>query len=423
MIPSTINYPATDPPTVETLPNSIWGREFGYDNYTPDNSPTKLAIPTEFFSYFQPWNPITEEVVDISSMVHGNTDTHMVARDTAGNWLGGYWTLAGRNCLEILKTDFETLHWRYIGPNSSEGFSTTETGYHAIVTAILDEREECIIYMQNVNWAAGSMTADWVIDVRDGTVARFSNYRVTRLKYYLRLSSEEVHYLYKDIPFLPGQEEVVDPSFFMGPNDNTAITLAQNIGLEVEPDEEYRYKVITEFKDFVTESGISIGISRNDYTNVYYSVVGGGNLQPDLIYTQNILPITGANIINACAVIDTKLAVLSSDTLYVIDVVEDLGALVFTIRRALEFGVKDRFDVAQMQGGIAMNTRHGIYTTTGTQSNLISEPIDDVVKANFDTSSISYNKNIHELYYKRSASDDLYRFRFKDQVWEVINKF
>lgn len=417
LIPTTVEYAAGG------LSNTFWGRLYGSAVYWPlwvGGAATILTFPAALWDYYEPFNPATGEGRDLvaENIATYQTDTHFMKFNSEGVPIG-FGILANRASYTMTKANFESIKWRYKGPGLVNGFESFETSFHLVVTAVLDEREEPIISMGNFTV---NQSAAWSMHFTNATVARWSNYRVTRLRYYIRLGSEEVHYLYKDVPFLPGDIEPV-ADFWLNPRDNTGITLAQNIGVEVEPDEMYRYKVLTSFRDFVTESGISIGLSYTDYANAYYSVLGGGNLQPDLMYSQNILPVTGANIINACAVVNIKLAVLSDDSMYIIDVVQDVGALVFTVNRALEFGVKNQFDVAQIQGGVALNTRHGIYTTTGTQSNLISEPIDNVVKKYFDTSSILYNKDIHELYYKRDGSDNLYRFRFKDQVWEVINKF
>lgn len=393
---------------------------WGYFKYNDG----RIAFPAEFWDFYEPFVPSTGEGRDLVSegIATYSIDLDIAKFNADDTYKLPYsMTLAGRHNYMITPEDFNNIKWRY-KYNASDGFLAAETGYHLVVTAVLDEREECVIYMQNKGFGDVTVGYEWALDVYNATVERWSNYRVTRLRYYLRLNSEEVHYLYKDVPFLPGDVEQ-QSQFYLWPRDNTGITMASNIGIEIEPDEMYRYKVITSFRDFTTELGVSIGLSYDDYVNVYYSVLGGGNLQPDLVYSQNILPVTGANIVNACAAINTKLVVLSNDSMYLIDVVTDLGALVFTMNKTLEFGVKNQFDVAPIQGGIAINTKHGIYTSTGTQSNLISEPIDDVVKTYFDTSRIYYNKDVHELYYKRNGSDDLYRFRFKDQVWEVINKY
>lgn len=414
IIPTTVNYPWAG----NLLPNTFWTR-LTLDDV---NGNTRLVYDSHFHDYYEPYDPITmvsRDLVAEGIAIYDN-DMTLSKYDINDNWTG-WATLANRTSYVIKKSDFETISWRYKGVGSIDGFSTAIKGYHLIVTATLDEREEVIIYMQNQEFAT-LQAAPWTLDFQNATLQRWSNYRVTRLKYYVRLENEEIHYLYKDVPFLEGTEEA-DDQFYINPADNLGISLYDNIGIEVEPKEQYRYRVVHSFRDFVTESGISIGISRDDYTSVYYSVLGGGNLQPDLMYTQNILPVAGARLVNAVAVVNTKLAVITDDTTYIVNVVEDIGALVFTMQTTLEFGVKNQFDVAQIQGGLALNTRHGIYTTTGTQSNLISEPIDDIVKTNFDSSRILYNKDIHELYYKVNGSDNLYRFRFKDQVWEVVNKY
>jgi hypothetical protein len=155
---------------------------------------------------------------------------------------------------------------------------------------------------------------------------------------------------------------------------------------------------------------------------VYYSTFGGGNLMPDILYSGSILEIPRSSIINAVANINEKIGVFTSNTLYLVNPSTESGQLLFTVKASLEFGVKDFNDLVEIQGGVAIHTIHGIYSSTGYQSTLLSEPIDDIVKSHYNTGRIYYNKSKHELLYKPTDEEDLYRFRFKDAVWEKINK-
>jgi len=380
----------------------------------------KYVFSYDFYTYYEPYDPVTDLPRDLVAEGIAIYEPDMKIAEVNGP---STYTLTGRQAHRLTQANFESISWRYRGTldTATDGFDDTETEFHLIVTAVLDEREEIIVKALT---KAVDESAKWKIVISDAGLTTDSNKRATRLRYYVKLGSQEIYYLYKDIEFLATTNGYTTETanFDIIEGDNTAITLSQNIGIE--PDEErwMNYTIIEGFRDIRTESGVSIGISNKDYSNVYYSVLGGGNLQPDLMYTQNILQVAGANVVNAVAVVNKDLAVLTDDTMYIVRVVDDVGALVFTINQALEFGVKDQFDIAQIQGGLAINTRHGIYTTTGTQSNLISEAIDDVVKSSFATSRIYYNKDLHELYFKRTIEDNLYRFRFKDSVWEVINK-
>lgn len=409
--------PTTVAPYAPSIANDFINSIFAYQAYY--YYPNHIVFPYEFFNYYEAFDPVSGAARDI--VAEGN------ATDSPDMNIMGVGliqrTLYNRRSLRMDKTFFETTSWRYKGTltTSTGGFESAIKKFHLIVTAVLDEREEIII---KATTRTVDEAAPWKIVFTRAGLTNKGNARVTRLRYYLKLEGEEIYYLYKDIGFLTDVDEGTfnTTNFDIVKGDDTAVTLSANIGIEPDEKRWYTYTIIEGFRDFVTESGVSIGISNDDYSNIYYSVLGGGNLQPDLMYKQNILQVAGANVINAVAVINKELAALTDDTTYIIKVIESIGALVFTINTALEFGVKDQFDTAQMQGGLAINTRHGIYTTTGMQSNLISDAIDDIVKANFSSSRIYYNKDLHELYYKISNTDDLYRFRFKDNVWELISK-
>lgn len=414
--------PTTVVPYAESLYSTLQNSIFFYDSHVDYGAPAGLvAMPANFADYYETYNPSTGVTIPFTDFatLQNNVTIEVLGSSTA-------YTLSGRNAWVMPLSAVSAHSWRYVGTvdTTTQGFDDGEERFHMIITAVLDEREEVIVKALTQE-IPDTITGKWKIVITNAILLPKSNYRVTRLRYYVKTGFGTVYHLYKDIEFLDTSTTDTTTeraTFDIIEADNTAILLAQNIGLE--PDEERwdSYKVIQGFRDFTTESGVSIGISNEDYSNIYYSVLGGGNLQPDLMYKQNILQVAGANIINAVAVINKELAALTDDTTYVIKVIESIGALVFTINTTLEFGVKDQFDTAQMQGGLAINTRHGIYTTTGMQSNLISDAIDDIVKANFSSSRIYYNKDLHELYYKISNTDDLYRFRFKDNVWELISK-
>ena len=155
---------------------------------------------------------------------------------------------------------------------------------------------------------------------------------------------------------------------------------------------------------------------------IYHSTFGGGKLMPDLIYDDNRIPITGVSRLTAVANADGRLIAFTPHTAYAVKADEVAGVLGFVIEDTIELGIKDKNDVANAQGGVVVHTQHGIYLTNGFETSLLSEAIDDIVEDNYSTGRIYYNRYKHEVLYKPTNSEDLYRYRAKDKVWEKNDK-
>lgn len=312
--------------------------------------------------------------------------------------------------------------WLKEGGNVSEiGFDAGIDKYWFVITGVWDERDETILAH---NWVNVNTENNWGIRVENLRPTREPNKRLTRLRMYIKLKDGVMddYELVKDIDFL--NPDSVDNSLFdIYPDALTGVTLNSNIGLLLDEDRIHLdYKLEEAFRSLVTIDDISFGATSYNQSYIYYSAVGGGNLMPDTIYSTNIYPLNNVSRITALANINNKIGIFTDKELFIIDVLDELGVLTFTIKSTLEFGVKNADDIAEIQGGVCIHTRHGIYTTTGYQSNLISEAIDNLVKQYYSTGNITYNKYTHELLYQPTTSENLYRFRFKDGVWEKIDK-
>lgn len=326
------------------------------------------------------------------------------------------------------RATFDALPLAYVKAGRIEdiGIANEFSAYNIIATAVYDNREEYILESYSGSLTGIGANERFALEISKLCLPWDFNRRTTKLRFYVKFYDLESnpaidHTLYKEFDLLDDKNETAIP-FHIYYSSESGVLLSQNIGVTFDDEKPQSHKIVSGFRDFITESGVSIALATNDYSSVYYSSLGNGNLLPDLIYSAATIPIVGVPIVNAVTVVSTRLALLTDNTLYLLDVLEEAGVLAFSVKESLEFGVKNSRDIAQIQGGIAIHTRHGIYTTTGVQSNLISEPIDDIVKTYFDTGRIYYNKYLHELYYKPTSGEDLYRFRFKDGVWELINK-
>lgn len=340
------------------------------------------------------------------------------ARVTSGNsTANGTW--------KILKSTFEAQTWIYRGTDATianSGFVTaTDKRYSIIATGVLDEREEIIMEVVNGEAYLPSSPTRFGLKIKNIYVPYDINKRLTRIRFYHKVQNIDTDYsLHKEVDLLNGTGDY-DSSFYMGEYTDSGLSLSQNIGFLFDWEKPAGYEILTGFKSFTTESGVSIGITTGDTVNLYHSTVGGGNLMADLVYDANRLPVTGISNIQALCNINGKIGAFTDSRLYVIASSEALGQLVFSIDDTMDHGVKNFNDISSIQGGAAINTRNGIFTTDGFNTQLISEPINDIVKSNYNTSSIYYNSHRHELYYKPTAEEDLYRFRFEDKVWEKIN--
>jgi len=332
------------------------------------------------------------------------------------------------NSYRIHYTDFTNRTWIYKGKASKiseSGFVTaTDKKYSIIATAILDEREEIIMetYNGEANVTAGK--AKFALRIWNIYVPININKRITRVRFYHKVRNLDVDYvLHKEIDYLDTTDnpDVYNETFDMAEFTNTGLTLSQNIGYLVDWEHPERYDVLRGFKSFTTESDISVGITSGDTVNLFHSTVGGGSLMADLVYDASKLPITGISNIKALANINGKIGAFTDERLYVIASGESLGQLIFTVNDTLDLGVKNFNDIASIQGGAIANTRTGIFYTDGYTTQLLSEPINDIVSDNYDTSSIYYNAYKREIYFKPTSSEDLWRFRFEDKVWEKIN--
>lgn len=335
------------------------------------------------------------------------------------------------NTYKVSRANLEATDWKFRDPSQTVGevgfTSATDAKFGIIVTAVLDDREEIIIEARSDTAVLSDPEPEkFIIRVQDIYIPVDINKRITRLRFYHRIIHTDEgasldYELHKEIDLLSDIEPYNTP-FYLSTITNTGTMLATNIAFLVDPEKLDEYQVKTGFRSFVTESGISIALTNNDYSRAYYNVLGGGVLQPDLIYSQNLLPISGISQMTTVSTINDKFAVYTDNTMYIITVDQIEGALVFTPTETVALGVKNRLDVASVQGGAIVHTRNGIYLTSGTSQQLLSEPINDWIKGYYTTGQILYNKHKNELYYRPSAtSEDLYRFRFEDNTWERIN--
>ena len=329
----------------------------------------------------------------------------------------------------VVKADWDTYnttpgYQRMYGQNIGEvGFDSGEQqNYKIVITQVLDEREEIITGLYEGTLLDNMSTPKYALKFALGYPCRDINKRMTRTRIYIKFLDEDDYEMVKDIQYL--DSKLKDPSmFYLSTLDLTGITLSQNIGYWFDNLHPEKYKIITGFKGIAVENNIGIGIDTNDYINIYYSAVGGGNIQTNLMYTTNILPLTNITFLNALVGLNGNILALTDKTTYIIKPEQQVGVLAFQIIDTLEYGIKDFHDVANTGRQVFLNTISGIILTDGYQMQVISEPINDICKVNYLTSRIDYNPVKHELYYTSNfnTSEDFYRFRMDVKKWERIS--
>ena len=344
---------------------------------------------------------------------------------------GGYYQVSKAT----FDSDVSTLKLNYTGSQavSSIGFANTVKRVDLVVTEVLDEQEEVIMYTwgQDLNVA----NAKFVLEIDSAYPARDGNFRGTRLRYYLKKTGDADYNLVKEVNYLdPNQKD--SRTFYIsdsGLTSATGTTLSQNIGFLFDPKSPAKYKIITAIKDIATVDGVSLCVTSDDYINVYYSVVGGGVLQSNLFYTANILQLTGLSVVTAVAPLTTDFAVTTLNNLYVVKAANEAGVLAFIVKDSLEYGVKNKDDMAfRKDGTVILNTKNGIFATDGHSELWESKPINDICENSFSTSRISYNIIKHEIYFIPGGNiQGYYRYRMnraivlmygrRIAVWEKID--
>ena len=414
--------PIEEAPNVWTMPIDTTRTSLGWD-YT-DPAPINinsgqyasiyLLFTEEMAKWFHKYDDDTWTWATSGALEYPNGV--IINTPTSSNflWKEARWSISYQSFLDLI--------WEYRGGKTvaTSGWDASETKCSVIATMLLDEREELPVAVRTYDFELGSETK-FAISIKDIQIPYDISKRVTRLRFYHRLEDGSDYEMVKEFDLLSSENIIEDFTFIE--DDKEGITLAGNIGYLWDPWEKPQdMRYITGFRSFVTESGISIGLAHNDLVSIFHSTFGGGSLMPDLIYDDNRLPISGIKRLTAVGNADGRLLAFTDNTAYAINPEEVAGVIGFRIEDTIEVGVKNQNDIANIQGGVAVHTIHGIYITNGFETQTISEPIDDIILQYYATGRIYYNRYFHILYYKPTDAEDLYQFRFKDSVWERINK-
>lgn len=349
----------------------------------------------------------------------------MVCRDTNDNrfdigWPAYFIHKDLFNSLNLITTESQKV--------SDIGLTNNYNTLYTVVTAVLDNREEVVVHYERIPFDFSSTSVPkFAVKFHSPTMPYNCNYRVTRFRLYAGFKGKEKANtreleMVKDWNLLEKDNDIIK-EVYLTENSYTGILFSENTGISFDLEKPESYRIITGFRDIITDSNISIGLATGDYGNLYHSTVGGGNLQPNLLYYDNVIPLEKPNINVAVGAINNRLFVISVDGMTVLEIVnQETGELQFIAKRTLEYGVNNRENVLQTTAGVVLYTPLGIYITNGFEHKLLSEPINNIVIKNYNTGKIYYNNYKQELYFRPTYSEDLYRFNFLYQTWDKLDK-
>lgn len=307
------------------------------------------------------------------------------------------------------------------GSIESDGFAKVDNDVQLLVTTVLDETTEFITARQVVNTKAVT-TAKFGVKLTLQLPGDF-NRRTTRIRIYVKQKSVDPDF---QLAYEYNLLEEINSSnlelvLIRGQVDALGTTLSQNIAFFLDEDKVSEYNIINGFNTITEIDGISIGLATGDTSNAYYSVLGGGNLQPDLVYKANVLPISFKDRLTAVASINNNFGVFGTNRLTLLRPDIANTSLIFSAIDAVELGAKDQEDVAEVQGGVIVNSPNGVFLTNGYNKQWLSEPINREVKDVYEDSYIVYNPYKQELmYFVNGTTVDYQVYSFEYQNWMKV---
>jgi hypothetical protein len=305
------------------------------------------------------------------------------------------------------------------GDIEETGISSSIKASNIVVTGVLDKTTELILYHNLVTYLGsaskyglyGSLTLP--VDI---------NKRLTDIKFYFKNQDLDDYYLVKTIDLLSDDDQTYSKFLITNSEiESSGTTLSSQIAYAFDEDKKSEYKVLTGFRAFTTQQGVSLGLTPSDTSNIYYSILGGGNLQPDLVYKENILDMTFDKAITALRSLSTNLIAFTNSSMHIIRVDNVNESLIFSSIDTLELGVKNSYDVSQIQGGVVVNTPVGIFITDGYNKKWLSEEINSELEENYSNSSIMYNPYKQEVYWWVNDGElRIRKYSFEWQRWNHV---
>lgn len=297
----------------------------------------------------------------------------------------------------------------------TEYFEKNNGAVNLLVTAVINGKAEVVVWNKKVQPTPDFSFDQYMIKLTEVEIPSNISLFTTAFKVYFK-RTEDVDFQFFHSFNVLFQDSVISAlNNLYVINRPSGIQLSQNIGILFDL---RTYKVITGISQIAKSAGISLVLESNNKGRVLYSVLGGGNLQEDLFYEQNNQTFSGANFITAINIIGNNFAVHTLSNMFIVAVDIVGSSLIFTAQDTMELGAKDENDVADMKGSALVHSKTGIYITNGYDKNNVSEPINDIVKANWDTGKIYFDRVNKKIYY--IVGSTVYEFDMTYQKWRKL---
>jgi len=297
--------------------------------------------------------------------------------------------------------------------NKSEvGIPSGKPYVEIITTAVINNNEFAIDYTSE----RFDVAQDYVVSLKVSLRANFPSTDVEVLVFYARYAEDKFQAQqidFEQFATVPLMSEIEpDLKVFLTSLSTNGIFLAQTIGKAINPD---TYEIIHNPSDYISINGVAFALRGG---NVHYPAVGTGTVLNNVFYPENIIPqIYGKYLTN----IDNKLAVFAEneELMTLIDFQVVSGQLLFFTRGRATYKIKNHWDLIETPEGTIISLKDGIYVSNGDKRTMISLPINDIIRENYDTSSIYYNSYEKEVIY--FSGNKLFIYRFETASWSEMD--
>lgn len=325
--------------------------------------------------------------------------------------------------------DYAAATWT-VADGSTTGFEHVYEKAYVVVTGVLDEESEIIIGTTSLDLTA---ITEERFGIRSNLLlADYSNKRLTRINIYLKFVDAVTHEVLSDYELIQtynllnkGKEvwAIADGSSdsYWSETDLDGTLLSQNIAFTLDEKKFYQYNVLTGFSNIATIDGISIATIPGDSANFYYSVVGAGVMQPNLIYRANLLKDIPLSNITGVSTGNGFFIIFSKTSTYIMKVTPAGTVAAFSPINTLEEGAANPDAIDSMVGGALAAGLNGIHFLDGYKAMSLSLQIDNLIEGLENTAKLYYNEKDHYLLYTATSLPYILRYRFIDESWEQLD--
>jgi len=277
-----------------------------------------------------------------------------------------------------------------------------------IITTVFDNKEEYVANYVKRQIADSDMGSKTKYMIKFNYPNFPERINTTRICLYARFKKQDEFEQFAVIDYLDPLE-VAKTTVYLTDRTLNGVYLSQTIGMKYDS---ATYKPIFNYTDFLYVGKVPYVLYGS---NVYSPAVGNGQVM-EIFYSQNFIPdVTNRKIIKLTNV-NNDLGVHTDKDLVVINQQNDeQGGILFFVRNVLGLPIVNEYQVSEAPDGIVALTKFGIYVTNGTQREMISKSINDLIEKYYTSGIIAYNAMEEELYLV--INSQLWVFSFITQTW------